>query len=226
MHPPAWNLLAFGRYPLSIYTSAIQFFLSWIIPFGFATFYPSVRLLNHAEFHRYALLSAGRRRRLHAHFRLSLDCAASAIIPPPARRNGTPALANSYQPGSSEGSYYLDNNHACLEALALRRASRYFGGRDVVAYSEGKAALHPARRGLTSREILEVSAVFDRANAEYQDFVVAAADGASLKGWLAYPAATLQTWPQTGFCCSTVWPTTVWACSALLISCCGTGMAS
>ncbi|MBI3669165.1 MAG: ABC-2 family transporter protein [Acidobacteria bacterium] len=48
LHPPAWNLLAFGRYPLSIYSSFIQFLLSWIIPFGFATFYPSVRLLASA----------------------------------------------------------------------------------------------------------------------------------------------------------------------------------
>jgi ABC-2 type transport system permease protein len=56
VHPPAWNLLAFGRYPLSIYSGAIQFFLSWIIPFGFATFYPSVRLLHRAEFLRYAPL--------------------------------------------------------------------------------------------------------------------------------------------------------------------------
>lgn len=56
MHPPAWNLIAFGRYPLSIYSGFIQFFLSWIIPFGFATFYPSVWLLNRAEFHSYAPL--------------------------------------------------------------------------------------------------------------------------------------------------------------------------
>lgn len=54
MHPLAWNLLAFGRFPLSIYSGAIQFFLSWIIPFGFATFYPSVRLLHRSEFLRYA----------------------------------------------------------------------------------------------------------------------------------------------------------------------------
>lgn len=56
VHPPAWNLLAFGRYPLSIYSGYIQFFLSWIIPFGFATFYPSVRLLGRPEFHLYAPL--------------------------------------------------------------------------------------------------------------------------------------------------------------------------
>ena len=56
VHPPAWNLIAFGRYPLSIYSGFIQFFLSWIIPFGFATFYPSVRLLHRAEFRGYAPL--------------------------------------------------------------------------------------------------------------------------------------------------------------------------
>jgi ABC-2 type transport system permease protein len=57
VHPPAWNLLAFGRYPLSIYSGAIRFFLSWIIPFGFATFYPSVRLLHRSAFRGYAALS-------------------------------------------------------------------------------------------------------------------------------------------------------------------------
>jgi ABC-2 type transport system permease protein len=56
LHPPVWNLLQFGRYPLSIYSRPIQFFLSWIIPFGFATFYPSVRLLGRAGFRRYAPL--------------------------------------------------------------------------------------------------------------------------------------------------------------------------
>ena len=53
---PFWNLIAFGRYPLSIYSGYIQFLLSWIIPFGFATFYPSARLLGHAEFRAYAPL--------------------------------------------------------------------------------------------------------------------------------------------------------------------------
>ncbi|MGH9780969.1 MAG: ABC transporter permease, partial [Candidatus Acidiferrales bacterium] len=43
VHPPVWNLIAFGRYPLSIYSGAVQFFLCWIIPFGLASFYPSVR---------------------------------------------------------------------------------------------------------------------------------------------------------------------------------------
>ncbi|HEV2314333.1 MAG TPA: ABC-2 family transporter protein [Candidatus Acidoferrales bacterium] len=47
VHPPVWNLIAFGRYPLSIYSGTVQFFLCWIIPFGLASFYPSVRLLGH-----------------------------------------------------------------------------------------------------------------------------------------------------------------------------------
>lgn len=46
VHPPVWNLIAFGRYPLSIYSGVVQFFLCWIIPFGLASFYPSVRLLG------------------------------------------------------------------------------------------------------------------------------------------------------------------------------------
>ena len=56
VHPPFWNLIAFGRYPLSIYSGFIQFMLSWIIPFGFASFYPSVRLLGRANFAHYAPL--------------------------------------------------------------------------------------------------------------------------------------------------------------------------
>ncbi|MGH9776444.1 MAG: ABC transporter permease [Candidatus Acidiferrales bacterium] len=55
VHPPIWNVIAFGRYPLSIYSGAIQFLLSWIVPFAFASFYPSVRLLGRAQFHAYAL---------------------------------------------------------------------------------------------------------------------------------------------------------------------------
>jgi ABC-2 type transport system permease protein len=48
VHPPVWNIIAFGRYPLSIYSGPVQFFLCWIIPFGLASFYPSVRMLSRA----------------------------------------------------------------------------------------------------------------------------------------------------------------------------------
>ncbi len=56
VHPPVWNLIAFGRYPLTIYSGFVQFLLSWIIPFGFAAFYPSVRLLGRPEFRVHAWL--------------------------------------------------------------------------------------------------------------------------------------------------------------------------
>jgi ABC-2 type transport system permease protein len=54
--PPVYNMLAFGRYPLNIYSPLIQFLLSWIIPFGFASFYPAAHLLGHLEYERYFLL--------------------------------------------------------------------------------------------------------------------------------------------------------------------------
>jgi len=56
VHPPVWNVIAFGRYPLSIYSGAVQFFLCWIIPFGLASFYPSVRLLGRTVTPEYAPL--------------------------------------------------------------------------------------------------------------------------------------------------------------------------
>jgi ABC-2 type transport system permease protein len=54
VHPPVWNVIAFGRYPLSIYSGAVQFFLCWIIPFGLASFYPSVRMLGRTVSPEYA----------------------------------------------------------------------------------------------------------------------------------------------------------------------------
>jgi ABC-2 type transport system permease protein len=48
--PPVFNMIAFGRYPITIYNTAIQFMLSWIIPFAFASFYPTVRYLGRMEF--------------------------------------------------------------------------------------------------------------------------------------------------------------------------------
>jgi ABC-2 type transport system permease protein len=57
VHPPVYNLIGFGRYPLSIYNQFIQFLLSWIIPFAFASFYPSARLLGRPEMRHLALLA-------------------------------------------------------------------------------------------------------------------------------------------------------------------------
>jgi ABC-2 type transport system permease protein len=61
--PPVFNMLNFSRYPLTIYNGFIQFLLSWIIPFGFATFYPTTHFLGrHAfalYFHLVPLVAAG-----------------------------------------------------------------------------------------------------------------------------------------------------------------------
>jgi ABC-2 type transport system permease protein len=51
--PPVFNMLTFGRYPLTIFNGFIQFMLSWIIPFGFATFYPSTHFLGRNTFTLY-----------------------------------------------------------------------------------------------------------------------------------------------------------------------------
>ena len=48
--PPVFNMLTFGRYPLTIYNGFIQFMLSWIIPFAFASFYPTTHFLGREEF--------------------------------------------------------------------------------------------------------------------------------------------------------------------------------
>jgi ABC-2 type transport system permease protein len=56
VHPPVWNMMAFGRYPLTIYSPVVQFFLCWVIPFGLASFYPSVRMLGRTVSPSYAAL--------------------------------------------------------------------------------------------------------------------------------------------------------------------------
>ncbi len=54
--PPVYNMLTFGRYPLDIYNPFIKFLLSWIVPFGFATFYPAASLLRADVYRLYAWL--------------------------------------------------------------------------------------------------------------------------------------------------------------------------
>lgn len=54
--PPVFNMLTFGRYPLTIYNVFIQFMLSWIIPFGFASFYPTTHFLGRTSFNTYFYL--------------------------------------------------------------------------------------------------------------------------------------------------------------------------
>jgi len=54
--PPVFNMIAFGRYPMTIYNTAVQFFLSWIIPLAFASFYPTTGFLRHGDFRVYFYL--------------------------------------------------------------------------------------------------------------------------------------------------------------------------
>ena len=54
--PPVYNMLAFGRYPMDIYNGFIRVLLSWVIPFGFATFYPAAAFLKHDAYRIYAWL--------------------------------------------------------------------------------------------------------------------------------------------------------------------------
>lgn len=51
--PPIYNFIQFGRYPLDIYNGFIRVLLSWIIPFGFATFYPAAAALRFESYARY-----------------------------------------------------------------------------------------------------------------------------------------------------------------------------
>ena len=48
--PPVFNLMQFGRYPLSIYDAWVRFALSFVIPFAFASFYPTARFLKRPEY--------------------------------------------------------------------------------------------------------------------------------------------------------------------------------
>lgn len=51
--PPVFNLMQFGRYPLTIYDAWVRFALSFVIPFAFASFYPTVHFLDREEFRTY-----------------------------------------------------------------------------------------------------------------------------------------------------------------------------
>jgi ABC-2 type transport system permease protein len=48
--PPVFNLMAFGRYPITIYDMKVRILLSTVIPFAFASFYPTAHALKRGEF--------------------------------------------------------------------------------------------------------------------------------------------------------------------------------
>lgn len=55
MLPPIYNMMAFGRYPVTIYNKLLRFVLSWVIPFAFIGFFPSTWFLGRNEFFGYFL---------------------------------------------------------------------------------------------------------------------------------------------------------------------------
>jgi ABC-2 type transport system permease protein len=55
--PPVYNMIRFARYPITIYHPAVRALLSWVIPFGFAAFYPATRFLETEEFRVFVALT-------------------------------------------------------------------------------------------------------------------------------------------------------------------------
>jgi ABC-2 type transport system permease protein len=47
---PVYNMINFGRYPVSIFNRTLQFILSWLIPFAFVAFYPATHFLHREGF--------------------------------------------------------------------------------------------------------------------------------------------------------------------------------
>ena len=55
--PPIFNMIAFGRYPQTIFPSPLRFLLRWIVPFGFVSFYPAQAILDHRPYEGLMYLS-------------------------------------------------------------------------------------------------------------------------------------------------------------------------
>lgn len=54
---PIFNLINFGRYPITIYNKILQFLLCWVIPFAFIAFFPATYFLKKEEFYFYCALT-------------------------------------------------------------------------------------------------------------------------------------------------------------------------
>ncbi len=54
---PFFNLMAFGRYPITIFNRTIQVILSWIVPFAFVAFYPATHFFSRGGFEVYCYLT-------------------------------------------------------------------------------------------------------------------------------------------------------------------------
>lgn len=56
LFPIAYNLITFGRYPMTIYPALVRFLLTFVLPYGFLAFYPAAGIMRD-EFSTLALLT-------------------------------------------------------------------------------------------------------------------------------------------------------------------------
>ena len=56
LYPVGWFSL-FAEFPLTLYASPLRFALTWVLPYGMASFYPAAFLLRGAEYRAYGLLA-------------------------------------------------------------------------------------------------------------------------------------------------------------------------
>ena len=163
--PPIFNLMQFGRYPLTIYDAWIRFVLSFVIPFAFASFFPTMRFLRRPEFLRefwavplVAAATAGHRARGLERRRQALSLhgivgsgtggrapEAEAAGSPPGRRAPAPATSASRPEREQPGA------EPARRAVGRRRLGEQ---RDGLAAAEGEQAEERPRprRGPRSRQ--------------------------------------------------------------------------
>ena len=86
VHPPVWNLIAFGRYPLSIYSGIHSIFAELDYPFRIRFVLSQRRgCCGRTEFARYALLSRRSSRRCASQSPFWSGMKACGTILPPVR---------------------------------------------------------------------------------------------------------------------------------------------
>ena len=54
---PLFNMITFGKYPVTIYNKFLQHILMWIIPFAFVAFFPSTYFFGSPGFLFYTIIT-------------------------------------------------------------------------------------------------------------------------------------------------------------------------
>jgi ABC-2 type transport system permease protein len=55
--PPVYNVIRFSRYPITIFSPVVRFFLTFVLPFAWVAFYPATYFIGSGEFHRVAFFT-------------------------------------------------------------------------------------------------------------------------------------------------------------------------